>query len=200
MARIIKVRINWTGLQGGNGYTNLHFEPVPESDVITQAAVDAAVAKVETFRTAIRPYLPPAVQLGVDAQVTELDEQTGNIEGFWTAAVSAPAAGTSVAGSHSAVSGLCISWGTQGVRKNRRVKGRTFIVPLGASGLDVNGTIDNTALTAFRNAANALHVDSNGVRLVIYARTPGALIPDGGAYDVISATIQDKAAVLTSRR
>lgn len=200
MGRIIKLRVNWTGLQGGNGYSNFHFEPVPEDDPITQATVDAAVAKVQPFLTSIKPYLPSYCTTGIDASVLELDEQTGNIEAFWNATPAAPAAGTSVSGSHSAVSGLCINWGTGGVRKNRRVRGRTFIVPLGASGLDTNGTIDNTALGVIRTAANALHVDSNGVRLVIYARTPGALIPDGGAYDVISSTINDKPAILTSRR
>lgn len=200
MGRIIKVRMNWTGLQGGNGYSNFYFEPVPEGDAIQQSHVDAAVSKVETFQTAVKPYRPVGVFCGVDSQVIELDEVTGAIEGFWNATVAAPVAGTASNAPYSAASGACISWATQGVRKNRRVKGKTFLVPLASAGLDVNGTIDNLALTALRTAANNLHADGPSVRLVIYARTPKAIIPDGGAYDVISASIQDKVAVLTSRR
>lgn len=200
MGRIIRIKVNWTGLQGGNGYTNLHFEPIPESDPISQTIVDAAVTKVQAFLTSCKPYLPPYCFTGIDAQVTELDEVTGAIQAFWTATPAAAVAGTSVNGSHSAVSGLCINWSTGGVRNSRRVRGRTFIVPLGASGLDVNGTIDNTALGNLRTAATTLAVDSANVRLVVWVR-PNPVIPiDGGAYDVVSASISDKAAYLTSRR
>lgn len=199
MGNILKVVTKWTGLQGGTGYTNLYFEPVPESDTIGQAHVDAALAKVEAFFTAFKPYRPPAVATQVDSQVQELDENSGEIRAFWGGTTAAPAAGTSVSGSHSAVAGACINWSTANALNGRRVRGRTFMVPLGASGLDVNGTIDNTALTAMRTAATTLQNDGTNIRLVVWHR-PGVLGIDGGAYDVISASINDKTAILTSRR
>ena len=199
MGRIIRVRINWTGFIGGPGYTNFHFEPVPEGDPITQATVDAAHTKVQTFMLVLKGYLPVNTTISVDPVVAELDEQTGKIEAFWNIVAPTVQIGT-MAGAYTAGAVVCITWSTGGVRKNRRVRGRTFLVPVGGATFQSDGTIDNASLTAIRNAANALHVDSNGVRLVVYARTPGAIIPDGGAYDVITANINDKPAFLTSRR
>jgi hypothetical protein len=74
------------------------------------------------------------------------------------------------------------------------------MVPLAATALDAgNGTIDNTALTTMRAAANTLHADGTNVRLVVWHR-PSILGIDGGAYDVIGSSISDKTAILTSRR
>jgi hypothetical protein len=199
MGRIIRIKINWTGFIGSPGYTNLYFEPVPEGDPITQAVVDAAHLKVQTWMIAVKAFLPTNTTITVDSQVAELDEQTGNIEAFWTIAAPTLQIGTA-AGAYTAGTGVCVSWSTAGVRKGRRVRGRTFIVPLGGGTYDTDGTIQAGSLTTLRSAANALHVDSNGVRLVVYARTPGAIIPDGGAYDVTGATINDKVAFLSSRR
>lgn len=199
MARIIRVRINWTGFSGGPGYTNLYFEPTVESDPITQPIVDAAVTKVQTFLTSWRPYFAPTVFTGVHAQVDEIDEVTGGIEAFWTATPTAAAGGTGSTGFSSA-SGACISWSTGGVRNGRRVRGRTFMVPLSSNAYDTDGTIHGTPLPIMRTAATTLTDDANGVRLVVWARPNPALPITGGAYDIVSATVSDKVAVLTSRR
>lgn len=200
MGRIIRVKVNWTGFVGSPGYTNLIFEPTVESDPITQTLVDAAVTKVQTWVSSLRLDLPPAVVTGIDPQVAELDEQTGEIVGFWNATVSAAAPGTSATTTFTSGSGFCISWSTQGVRKGRRVRGRTFVVPIAGNMYEADGSLNNARLTAWKTNADVLAGDANGIRLVIYARTPGAIIPDGGAYDVISSTIKDRPAFLTSRR
>jgi hypothetical protein len=193
------MRVNWTGFIGSPGYTNLFFEPVPESDPITQATVDAARAKVEAFIIAAKNYLPTVATLTVDGQAAEIDEQTGEIQTFWNVTPLTTQTGV-MAGSYVAGTGACVSWSTGGVRKGRRVRGRTFLVPLAAGAFEADGTLAPAALTALRAAATTLATDSNGVRLVVYARTPKAIIPDGGAYDVVTAAVNDKAAVLTSRR
>lgn len=199
MGHIIRVKVNWSGFVGAPGYTNLYFEPVPESDTITQPTVDAAVGKVQTFLGTWRQWLPTVVTTGVDSTVEELDEVTGALIGFWSATVAAPAGGSGST-AFASPAGACISWGTQGVRNGRRVRGRTFMVPLASSAYDTDGTIHGTHLPVMRTAANTLHVDSNGARLVVWARPNGSIIPDGGAYDVITANITDKVAMLTSRR
>jgi hypothetical protein len=200
VGRIIRVKINWTGFQGGPGYSNLYFEPVPESDPWTTINVQAAVDKTQTWLATWRTALPATVVTGIDSQVAELDEQSGNIESFFTAAVVTPAPGTQ-AGTYSAPSGACVNWTTGGVRNGRRVRGRTFMVPISSFAMSPDGTFENTFLGNWRAAAATFTGDSNGNRLVVWARpTPGALIPDGGAYDVIGSSINDKAAVLTSRR
>lgn len=199
MGRIIRVKVNWSGFVGAPGYTNLYFEPVPESDVITQPVVDNAVSKVQTFLGTWRQWLPTVVTTGVDSTIEEIDEQNGALQGFWSSTVAAPAGGSGST-SFASPAGACISWGTQGVRNGRRVRGRTFMVPLASSAYDTDGTIHGTHLPVMRTAANTLHGDAGGSRLVIWARPNGGIIPDGGAYDVITANITDKVAMLTSRR
>jgi len=199
MGNILRIKINWTGFIGSPGYTNLYFEPTVETDPWTQTLVDAAHAKVSAWMTSIKSYMPVNTTLTADSQAAEIDENTGNIQTFHTIVAPAVQTGT-MAGAYTAGTGLCVSWSTGGVRNNRRVRGRTFVVPLGGVAYDSTGTIDNASLTTLRGAANLLHSDANGVRLVVWARPTGLLGIDGGAYDVTSATINDKVAFLSSRR
>jgi hypothetical protein len=201
MARIIRVTVNWTGFTGGPGYTNLYFER-PAGDSWDQDAVNQAVEMVNTFLGAWPVYQPNGVTMAIDPTVTEIDENLGDIHAFWS--VTPPAAHTGVSGgSYAAGSGACVNWGTADVRDGRRVRGRTFMVPLGPAGFSSDGTLDTTALNTFRSAAETLANSGSFARLVVWARPTvvlGEPLPDGGAYDVTGASISDKAAQLRSRR
>ena len=201
MARIIRLKINWTGFQGAPGYTNLHFESVAGA-AIDQATVNDAVAITQTWISSWRAYTPVLCFTGLDPTITELDEQSGAIEAFWTATVTAAAAGSS-GGAYAAGSGACVTWSTDGVWNGRRVKGRTFIVPIGSTGLQDDGTLATTPLAAWRTATNTFAGAANLARLVVWRRPAvvlGETIPNGGAYDVNSTVINDKIAQLRSRR
>lgn len=200
MARIIRVKINWSGFTGAPGYTNLHFEPAVEADPVTQGTVDDAVTKVDTFLNAFQPLFPPPVVTGVANTIEELDEQSGNIEKFWTGTPAAANAGTSATGIYAGGSGVCVNWLTGDVWNGRRVRGRTFMVPIGGDALTNDGTIDNTRLTAFRAAADGLRAEAGLSHLVVYRRPDPNLIIDGGAYRVTASNITDKLAQLRSRR
>jgi len=199
MARILRVKINWTGFQGGPGYTNLHFES-PTGTAFTQADINEAITMTQTWLAVFRPDFPSVVVTGVDPTVIELDENHGNIEHFWTGTVTAAAAG-SQSDVYAAGSGVCINWGTDGVWNGRRVRGRTFMVPIGYSGLATNGSLADGRLTAWRTATNTFAGTGTGVRLVVWRRPSDfPLLINGGAYDVNQATINDKVAQLRSRR
>jgi hypothetical protein len=199
VGNFIRVKVNWTGFVGSPGYTNFNFEHINDGPW-TQPEVDAAVAKVQTWLTANLTYLHTSVVTGIDSAVSEHDEQTGDITSFWNAFTVAPRPGTSAATQFTSGAGYCISWTTGGVRNGRRVRGRTFFVPLAGNAYAADGSLDNASLNAWKTAATALTGDSDNVRLGIFAHTPGSLIPDGGVYDVIGANIKDRPAFLTSRR
>lgn len=195
----IRVKVNWTGFVGSPGYTNFNFEHIVDG-VWTQPEVEAAVVQVQTWLTAQRPFLPAAVVTGIDAAVSEHNEQSGEIEAFWNVTPAAPAPGTSPASTFTSGAGYCIAWTTGGVRNSRRVRGRTFVVPISTNEYEADGSLKNASLVTWKNAAVALAGDANNVRLGIWAHTPGALIPDGGIYDVIGVNVKDRPAFLTSRR
>ena len=202
MARIIRLTINWDGFTGAPGYTNLYFEPAAGGD-ITQQVVNDAVGITQTWIDSWRPDTPAGCSIGVDAVVPELDENYGTIHAYWSASPAAAAVGAS-AGEYAAGSGACVNWYTDGVRNGRRVRGRTFLVPLGSNGMSNNGTLSDARLAVWR-AATASFIDGGGgaARIVVWARPTvisGEPLPDGGAYDVVAYTINDKAAQLRSRR
>lgn len=199
MGNIFRITVKWTGLQGGNGFTNFHFEPVPEAGPITQNMINVAAGKVENFLVALRPYRPSYSFTEIDPQVVELDENSGDYRAFWGVATAAPTAGTSAVGPHSAAAGAVVNLSTANVLNGRRVRGRVFLVPIGSAGLDTNGTLAAQFLTDMRAAATTLQADAADTRLVVWHR-PSVLGIDGGAYDVINATIPDKTAILRSRR
>ena len=195
----IRIKVNWTGFVGSPGYTNFNFEHINEG-AWTQPEVDAAVAKVQAWVTGQRQFLPPTVITGIDAAVSEHNEQTGDIEAFWSVVPAAAAGGTNATTTFTSGAGYCISWTTGGVRNGRRVRGRTFVVPISGASYEADGSLTPTYLVAMKALATNLAGDSDNVRLAIFAHTPGAIVPDGGVYDVVGSNVRDRPAFLTSRR
>jgi hypothetical protein len=101
-------------------------------------------------------------------------------------------------GAYSAPSGAVLHWLTGTVRNGRRLRGRTFIVPLANSNYEANGTLAAGTITAIQNAGLAL-MDEATTRLVVYGR-PAPNAADGVAALVTGARVPDMAAVLRSRR
>lgn len=198
MASLAKVTINWTGFQGGPGYTNLYFRNSTPG-IITQAVVNNAITKVDTWLDTWMGNLPPPVSVGVNATVEEIDDANGNLVAFWQGTPAAAASGSDT-GVYSAASGVCVNWYTNTVRNSRRIRGRTFVVPLGGTQYDTNGTIGTSRLDAWRPAAAALHAATGDARLVIWGRPNNVAGDNGVSAEVTSSTINDKVAILTSRR
>lgn len=194
-----KVTINWTGFPGGPGYSNLYFRDISGGAAMDQAVVDAAVAKVEAWIGYWRNRLPTAVKTGVDPTVEIVESATGELQGFMTASVLAPAAGLGVA-SFSAPSGACVTWYTSTVRNGRRMRGRTFIVPLDTVSYEADGTLLSIIVTATPAVNDAMIATGGPAELGVWARptTPGG--NDGQWALVTAARLNDKPAMLTSRR
>jgi len=198
MSQLFRVVINWTGFAGAPGFTNLHFYTSSEASVTLTDAQDA-VDKVDDWLTALRDFLPTNVHFKCDAEVAEINEATGDLIGFLTTTPEADRAGTDAAG-YSAASGACVAWSTPSVKNGRRIRGRTFIVPLGGNAYDGLGTINDAKLTTMRTATAALLAADSLSSLRVYSRATVA-DPDSGMAAVVSSfKINDKAAILTSRR
>ena len=209
MAGMARVTVNWTGFLGAPGYTNLYFRDFQGAGEIDQAIADGAVAKVHTWIQAWDDGLPNTVTLTVDPSVEVIEETTGELTGFFTTVPGSPNVGGSTL-TYSAASGACVNWYTDGVRNGRRVRGRSFMVPIGSNGMDTNGTLNNTALTSWRTATGVLTSGTGTGDLGVWARpTPildengeptGEHNADGIWYVVTSYSIPDKVAILRSRR
>lgn len=205
MASIAKVTINWTGWAGAPGYTNVYFRNATPG-ILTQAVVDNAISKVDAWKGEWDQDLPTGLSVATDPAVEEINDATGELVAFWTGTPAAATSGTST-GAYSNAAGFCVAWSTNTVRNSRRMRGRSFIVPLGSAGLDTAGTLAGTRLTAWKTASAAMHAATGDARLVVWGRPipekPGPpVVPAqaGVSAEVTSSNIVDKTAILTSRR
>lgn len=191
---LLRVKTEWTGFTGAPGYTVMHFNG---SDEAAGSSPDQCHEAVHTFFTAIASRLPGVVRLRVDPNVERLDEASGEIVAFELATDRPVISGTTT-GNFSSATGACITWMTAGVRNGRRIRGRTFLVPLASAAYDTDGTLNPTARTNIETAAQALNDDFGG--LVVFSRPSGPGATDGQAALVTGVRVTDKTAILRSRR
>lgn len=210
MASIGRVKIEWSGFQGGPGLTVLHFGT---ADLATfgQTEANDAVAKADAFIQALKAHIPYQATLRTLADVEALEVGTGALQSIYSTTPAATATSTQSLGQkYTAASGAVITWKTNHVKNRRRMRGRTFLVPLGISVVENNGTLDPAFITGMNTAATALRNTGAVTRLYVYARPKKDIdlpepLPDytfsgGEAGEVIGHAIPDKAAVLRSRR
>lgn len=201
---ILRVKARWTIPGAGTAFTVLHFGSGTGADPTDQEASNSVLA-TKTFFTGIQQLLPNVVSVDFMTDVEVLDVATGNLQGVVTAAAQTVVTGTaSSTATWSAPSGACITWNTAGLRtlssKPRRVRGRTFIVPLSSSAYDLNGNLSTSALNLLNSAATGLRGNFNNQALGVYGRPGPNGSPAGVYHSVTGHRVTDQSAVLRSRR
>lgn len=193
---IFRMTMRWAGFSGAPGYTNLHLMN-PDGDVPT-GPLNTQAARVRTFFQGFSSSLPSGVTITFPASVEMLDTGTGElIEDIAIDPLTTVTGAGS--GNYSSAVGACINWRTAHVLNGRRLRGRTFIVPLTAVAYQTDGTLSDTMKTTFTNLANDLIAPTDFFPLAIWHKpAPGGT--DGVGAQVNAASITDKTAVLRSRR
>jgi hypothetical protein len=107
-------------------------------------------------------------------------------------------AGTTVA--YAAALGAVVSWRTGLVRNGRRIRGRTFLVPLSSLAFDNTGTLIPAALTTFNAAAVTLRDQTGIADIGVYARPSAPGAADGEWALITGHSIPDMGSILRSRR
>lgn len=178
----------WTGFTGSPGYSKFRFQAELDS-----AGAEAAAGRVRTFFAAFQAHLAPGVVITIQPPAQIFDDQqqlTSEVDFTAPATVS-----SSNNQAYAGASGAHVNWHTGQVFLGRRVRGRTFLVPLSSTAFDQGGTLTTTALQLIRDAAAALV--AGDPPLAIVGGTPGEATYN---YSVTSSNVPDKAAVLRSRR
>jgi hypothetical protein len=192
--------MRWSGFTGAPGFTNFYFRDFDwDPNPVAADAVDAT-DRVETFISTIKADLPNVVQLSVDGDCDIIEETTGELLGTLNGVPGAAQSGTAGAGGYAGASGAVVTWRTGGIRNGRRIRGRTFIVPLYSNKYGADGTLDGATVTNLTTAATALSDLTGSPDLGVWARPTGPAATDGVWHVVTSFTVPDLAAVLRSRR
>lgn len=165
------------------------------------ADAQSAADRLNAFINGIKTLIPSPVSLQVLPEFEVVDETNGNLTNFLTAGATTAIAGTASSTSfYMGTTGAVLTWRTNGVRNGRRVRGRTFLVPLSGAAWDTNGTLNAGAHTTLGTAANALISTTGTPDLGVWARPSGPAASDGAWHPISGYTIPDVGTILRSRR
>lgn len=197
---MLKVTAKWAGFSGAPGYSNFFFRDFTETGEPVASDAPAAVARVNQFFGAIADRLPPNVNVTVQPECQVIESTTGVLKDVFTVPTPTAIPGTSTTLTYSAPTGVVITWRTATVVRGRRVRGRTFIVPVSTACYQNDGTLESGAHDDFAVAAAALAANTGTPDLGIWSRPSVKGASDGAWAPVTNATVPDMAAVLRSRR
>lgn len=182
------ITAQWQGIPGAPGYTKIRF-----LGELSSSQATAAADRLRNFFFAQAGLLPSTCSVNFAATAQVFDVAGVLIDEVALSPVPSAVIGTAT-GAYSGATGAVINWITGEISGGRRVRGRTFMVPL-AAGYDTAGSLAAATITTITNAANAL---ANGVPGIIVHQALG----DGGGREslITGATVPDRAAILRSRR
>lgn len=195
MTSLHRVVLTWTGPSVvGAAVTVLHY-----------SASDNTAPPVAGILSAINTPLTQALPVGVVVTVPNegdtIDDRTGSLVGTWATTGGGSVTG---AGGQKAAAGVgaCIGWTTGGIvvgagGKGRKLRGRTFIVPLHTDCYESNGTLLNGIRDTLDSMAAGLQ---SAGPLAVWHRPTTKGGSDGNSYGVIQHKVRDKVAFLSSRR
>jgi hypothetical protein len=201
-----RVRAVLSGFSGGPGVATFHFSPalVTWDGTLAQLAIDrvrdAYTAAAMLFTQDWRATIGPEVEL--------INEASGQLEGVVAGTTRTVAGGNSNNQYAPRPVGLYTTYGTDGFVNGKRVRGRTFHVPVSYFAFETDGTPALASLLLARAFGTAM-LDAGTTDLVfgIYSRpvdaehaTENSPVRSGSFHGAISSGSPDFAVVLRSRR
>jgi hypothetical protein len=210
MVNISTVTAIWSGFTGSPGYTLFRF-----AELDTGAKLNAAGAAMRAFLSTIATSMASGASawtIQVQGLVQHHDIGTGNLQGESTmGTVPNVITGSGTAGqAYAGGSGAVVHWTTGATHNGRKIRGRTFLVPLLLGAFSADGTITTGLITSLTTAGGVLIGDANtdfGVYSRYWDKKPGdppADVPPkqtgGGFTPATGIYVPDRAAQLRTRR
>lgn len=190
MASILRMRCVWggTGVTGG-GLSTFYFDQ----------AGSGFPADVRTFFEAIKANIPANVTVTVPNEGDIITDTDGVLAGSWSEPSGGGITTGTFTGDYPQGVGIRIVWTTGGIYRGRRVKGSTFIVPIGGALFGTNGQLDPATQAIFASAATAF-VGSGSMPLIYSRASDKAPATQGESNLITSAVVPSTVSWLRSRR
>jgi hypothetical protein len=200
MPNILRIKARWQGFVGSPGFSIFHFRDFSSEGFTADEAAGAA-ARVRGFFSAQMAYLPDGVNIQVEAEGEVIDVASGQLVDTVSAGVHEVVNGGAGFGTtFSAPSGAVVTWRTATIRNGRRMRGRTFVVPLANGAYQADGTLNNGIIAALNDGATSLRDNSLGLDFCVYGRPPAGGVGAGTYGPVSGHSVPDRVAILSSRR
>lgn len=190
---VIEYRVNWDGPIGGPGVTVFHGRTVTGG--VDSIAAEELAGKAHEFFNALGALIPAGYVLEFPGEAVELNTTTGALEDVYTFDPPDDVV-CSGGGDWAAPVGMRVEWRTDAIVAGRRLRGRTFIVPITAAAFDATGSPDSTSIGLVSTAAAEFYDEDpiGNVDPGVWSRTHGILA------DITGHVVPDQATVLRSRR
>jgi len=189
-----RINASWQNWPGAPGLTTFYQDP---------AVAQPNPGAVRSFFNSLISYLPPGLTVTVASSGDLIEEDRGTLAGTWSA-TPAPTVVTGIGtGAYAGNAGAVVHWLTSTVVRTRRLRGRSFIVPLVNTAYDGSGSLSTAFMTQLQSAADGL-VNATPGHLVVWNRPikakgqPATVL--GSKGPVIGARVPDLAVSLRSRR
>lgn len=191
---ITKIQPQWQGWAGAPGVSTFYANG---------AVTD--MSPIKTFFEAIKGNLPNGVVIKYPATGDLYDEVSGVLTGATAFSALTDTTSSATAQQYSSATGTHVRWVTAGIVAGRKVRGRTFLVPLTSVAFGVNGQISTVSQAQIASAAAALIAGFPALRVWSRPRPAKAGPPpvaavDGTIHAVLQGVVPNFATVLRSRR
>lgn len=194
---MFRVTARWSGFQGAPGYSNFYFGSGFLDGGLLGDEAELLAGRVRDAFDEISTLLPTGVRINIDPEVPIIDSDSGTIQSF-NSIDPPPHVAAGARSDYAGPAGAVVTWRTNDLRNGRRIRGRTFIVPLATQSFESDGTLESDSLTALRAFADTLMGSSLDGDFGVWSR-PGA--GGGGVFaSVVGYSVPDMVAVLRSRR
>jgi hypothetical protein len=188
MGDLARVRVSWQGWPGAPGVSTFYLTPA-----VTQTSIDA----IRAYFNSLVALLPTGLTITVPQTGDLIDDVSGLITGSWSVGTPPTVVTGTAPGNYAGNAGGVTHWLTGLVVNRRRVRGRTFLVPLASTAFDTAGAISTSTLTTLNTAATTL-LAALGTNFRVWHRPAKGL---GGGSGTVIATRTPKLAIsLRSRR
>lgn len=167
------------------------------STLYTLGTPAALMSAATTLLNGIKGNLPVSLTIGFQGSGEVIDVATGKATSSWASTPPAAVVGTDV-GSFTQGVGYRLVWNTGTFSHGRRIKGSTYVVPVGHGAYNTAGLPNATVVSGWQGFLNTFVANMAG-NLVIVTR-PSAKYPVGGHAAVTTGQVSPKVSWLTSRR
>lgn len=190
---MLRVTARWAGFPGAPGYSNFFF--AGGGGLISDA--QQVADRVRSAFQEIYTYMANDTSVAIDPEVAIVDSDSGELTGYETIDPGSPVS-ASGGGNFAGPVGAVVNWTTNDVRFSRRIRGRTFLVPLSNSVFDDDGTLNTNARSSVQDFADTMVGGDFDSEFGVWSRPRGG---SGGVFATATGySVPDMAAVLRSRR
>ena len=195
---MLRVTARWTGFSGAPGYSNFFFSSGFVDGGLLGDEAQSLADRVAASFDAMSQLLPRSVSVTVEPEVPVIDSDTGMAQSYNTITPPEAVSGEGTDNEYASPAGAVVTWRTDDLRNGRRIRGRTFLVPIRAYAYESDGTLRDSTLTHLRNFADTMLGGELDGDLGVWSRPVGG---SGGVFATVTGyTVPDMVAILRSRR